>query len=115
MNIKIPTLKTLYSFKEIILEEGQVIEKQHLTDIYEWDEYNTIEHEVARIAEYECDFDIPYNNHHVQGIGNENYEIQIWNEGWTWGSKPDRIIHVKTDNVLAFGDRYFKLGEEVIV
>jgi hypothetical protein len=115
MNINIPTIQTLYTFSEYRPTESCLKRKQYLAEFFKEEEYNTIEHEITRIAEYECEFNIPYSNHHIRKIDNNNYQIQIWNEGDSLWSKPKRIIDVRVDNVLSFNGRYFKLGEEVIV
>jgi hypothetical protein len=110
MNINIPSIQTLYTFTE----DGEV--KQFIGALLEDDDdYHTVEHIIAHTAEFECDFDIPWENHHVQKIDNNNYEIQIWDEIKFPIPEPNRIIKARIDNVLAFNNRYFKLGDEVEV
>jgi hypothetical protein len=110
MNINIPTIQTLYVFTE-----GDDVRQFLGAFLEDDDEYHTVEHIVAHTAEFECEFDIPWENHHVQKIDNNNYEIQIWDEVKFPIPKPDRIIEAKVYNVLSFNGRHFKLGDEVEV
>jgi hypothetical protein len=116
MNINIPTIQTLYTFSECNPATSYHKREQFMGAFFEDDdEYHTIEHTIVHTAEYECDYDIPYNNHSVRKIDNTNYQIEIWEEGDSIFGKPSRIIDVWVENVLSFGGRHFKLGDEVEV
>jgi hypothetical protein len=115
MRLEVPTFNTLYTFSECRPTESYLKRGQYLGDFLATDRQHKIDDAIVSNAEFECDFDIPNDNHHVHKIDETTYQIQIWNDLRFPIPKPDRIIDVKVEHVLSFMGRHFKLGEEVEV